>query len=223
MPYSAVTQPRPWPLSQGGSRSSRLAVQCTCVLPNLIRHEPSACIDTARSMLTRAKLVGIAFGRPHGVRCSCCGLQGCRRTLVRCAPPPSTHKAGIPGAFDAAARFDPRLCQREQPHIWAHELQTNRSASRRRPAFPTCRSSTSARAPSSGRSSRAIWRPAIRSARATWRAHLPMTLSPASVRNVMSDLEAPGPHLCAAHLGRPPADGDRACACSSTACSRSAT
>ena len=26
MPYSAVTQPRPWPLSQGGRRSSRLAV-----------------------------------------------------------------------------------------------------------------------------------------------------------------------------------------------------
>ena len=34
---------------------------------------------------------------------------------------------------------------------------------------------------------------------------------------------ASGAHLRAAHLGRPPADRDRACACSSTACSRSAT
>ena len=61
MPYSAVTQPRPWPLSQGGRRSSRLAVQCTWVLPNLMRQEPSACMDTARSMLTRRSSSGLRF------------------------------------------------------------------------------------------------------------------------------------------------------------------
>ena len=59
MPYSAVTQPRPWPFSQGGRRSSRLAVHSTCVLPNLIRQEPSACIDTARSMVTRRSSSGL--------------------------------------------------------------------------------------------------------------------------------------------------------------------
>ena len=52
--------------------------------------------------------------------------------------------------------------------------------------------------------------------------HLPMTLSPASVRNVMSDLEALGliyaPHTSA---GRPPTNP--ACGCSWTACSKSAT
>ena len=52
---------------------------------------------------------------------------------------------------------------------------------------------------------------------------LPMTLSPASIRNVMSDLEQLGliyaPHTSA---GRLPTAA-RACGCSSTACSRSAT
>ncbi len=51
---------------------------------------------------------------------------------------------------------------------------------------------------------------------------LPLTLSPASIRNVMADLEAMGllyaPHTSA---GRVPPNG--ACACSSTACWRSAT
>src|SRR6516165_8750073 len=59
MPYSAVTHPRPWPLSHGGMRSSRLAVQLTWVLPNLMRHEPSACIDTARSIETRRSSSGL--------------------------------------------------------------------------------------------------------------------------------------------------------------------
>ena len=52
---------------------------------------------------------------------------------------------------------------------------------------------------------------------------LGMTLSPATIRNVMADLEELGLPDGAAHLGRPPADGRRACACSSTACWRSAT
>ena len=52
MPYSAVTQPRPWPLSQGGRRSSRLAVTRTWVSPNFTKHEPSAYFTTPRSSET---------------------------------------------------------------------------------------------------------------------------------------------------------------------------
>src|SRR5665647_241746 len=52
MPYSAVTQPRPWPLSQGGSRSSRLAVTSTWVSPNFTKQEPSAYLTTPRSSET---------------------------------------------------------------------------------------------------------------------------------------------------------------------------
>src|SRR5437868_4925878 len=42
MPYSAVTQPLPEPLRNGGAFSSRLAVTSTWVSPNLTRQEPSA-------------------------------------------------------------------------------------------------------------------------------------------------------------------------------------
>ena len=52
MPYSAVTQPRPWPLSQGGRRSSRLAVTSTWVSPNFTKQEPSAYFTTPRSSET---------------------------------------------------------------------------------------------------------------------------------------------------------------------------
>src|SRR4051812_8773469 len=49
MPYSAVTQPRPWPFSHGGSRSSSVAVTSTWVSPNLTMQEPSAYLTTPRS------------------------------------------------------------------------------------------------------------------------------------------------------------------------------
>ena len=52
MPYSAVTQPRPWPLSQGGSRSSSVAVTSTWVSPNFTKQEPSAYFTTPRSSET---------------------------------------------------------------------------------------------------------------------------------------------------------------------------
>src|SRR5207253_3795843 len=52
MPYSAVIQPRPWPLSQGGSRSSSVAVTRTWVSPNFTKHEPSAYFTTPRSSET---------------------------------------------------------------------------------------------------------------------------------------------------------------------------
>src|SRR3954447_15600152 len=49
IPYSAVTQPRPCPLSHGGNRSSSVAVTSTWVSPNLTMHEPSAYFTTPRS------------------------------------------------------------------------------------------------------------------------------------------------------------------------------
>src|SRR5579885_1210371 len=52
MPYSAVIQPRPCPLSQGGRRSSRLAVTSTWVSPNFTKQEPSAYLTTPRSSET---------------------------------------------------------------------------------------------------------------------------------------------------------------------------
>src|ERR1700733_5492498 len=51
IPYSAVTQPCPLPLSQGGTLSSSEAVTSTCVSPNLVRHEPSAYLTTCASRL----------------------------------------------------------------------------------------------------------------------------------------------------------------------------
>ena len=52
MPYSAVIQPRAWPLSHGGSRSSSLAVTSTWVSPNFTKQEPSAYFTTPRSSET---------------------------------------------------------------------------------------------------------------------------------------------------------------------------
>jgi hypothetical protein len=41
MPYSAVTQPLPWPFRKGGTLSSMDAVQITLVAPNSTSTEPS--------------------------------------------------------------------------------------------------------------------------------------------------------------------------------------
>ena len=51
MPYSAVTQPSPLPFWCGGTFSRMLAVQSTCVSPNLTKTEPSACLVNPRIML----------------------------------------------------------------------------------------------------------------------------------------------------------------------------
>ena len=67
MPYSAVTQPRPWPLSQGGSRSSRLAVTSTWVSPNFTKQEPSAYFDHAALERHGAQLVDLSAAWPHRV------------------------------------------------------------------------------------------------------------------------------------------------------------
>jgi hypothetical protein len=43
MPYSAVTQPSPLPLRNGGTFSSKLTAHTTRVSPTSTRQEPSAC------------------------------------------------------------------------------------------------------------------------------------------------------------------------------------
>src|SRR5256886_128557 len=48
MPYSAVTQPSPWPLRKGGTLSSTVAVQITLVAPNSTSTEPSGCSRNSR-------------------------------------------------------------------------------------------------------------------------------------------------------------------------------
>src|SRR3954470_11433319 len=48
MPYSAVTQPEPLPLRNGGTFSSTLAVHSTRVCPISTRTEPSACLVNRR-------------------------------------------------------------------------------------------------------------------------------------------------------------------------------
>ncbi len=69
MPYSAVTQPRPAPRSQPGTCSERLAVHSTCVSPKRTRHEPSACLEYPRSRLTRRSSSGSRFdGRMQASR-----------------------------------------------------------------------------------------------------------------------------------------------------------
>src|SRR3546814_12309379 len=63
MPYSAVTQPWPLPRSQGGSRSSTLALHSTCVSPNLMRHEPSA-LRVKPGIISITHISSVE--RPHG-------------------------------------------------------------------------------------------------------------------------------------------------------------
>ncbi len=50
--YSAVTQPRPFPLSHPGTRSSSEAVHSTLVRPNDTRHEPSGSSVQSRAIST---------------------------------------------------------------------------------------------------------------------------------------------------------------------------
>ena len=81
----------------------------------------------------------------------------------------------------------------------------------------------SARAKFSGASSKAYLRNGEPLGSRNLSRMLPMSLSPASVRNVMSDLEDLGLDLLAAYQRRPPADAERACASSSMPSCRSAT
>ena len=63
IPYSAVTQPLPVPLRNGGTRSSTEAAQRTFVSPSATSAEPSACRATPVSMVTARISEGL---RPSG-------------------------------------------------------------------------------------------------------------------------------------------------------------
>src|SRR5262245_763017 len=83
MPYSAVTQPRPDPLSQGGTGSPVVAVHSTCVSPKRTRQEPSAWREIARSKLMgRSASSARLEGRMSGV-----SWQNLRRTLEQAKSP----------------------------------------------------------------------------------------------------------------------------------------
>src|SRR4051812_18318459 len=92
MPYSAVTQPRPWPFSHGGSRSSSVAGTSTWVSPNFTRQEPSAYFTTPRSRLTARSSSGarrlgrMGVLRQKGLKSRlrpCRSASGQRQGLIR--------------------------------------------------------------------------------------------------------------------------------------------
>ena len=60
IPYSAVTQPLPWPAIQRGTDSSTLAVQITRVPPASIRAEPVAVFTKPVTIVDVAQVVGRA-------------------------------------------------------------------------------------------------------------------------------------------------------------------
>src|SRR5215468_625341 len=152
MPYSAVIQPRAWPLSQGGNRSSRVAVTSTWVSPNFTKQEPSAYLTTPRSSDTARS------------------SSGCRRLgRIRLAPLRSgAHDIPIGATPVSLAALNERsreiFRQIVESYLATGEPVGSRNLSRL----------------------------------------LPITLSPASVRNVMSDLEQLGliyaPHTSAGRL-----------------------
>src|SRR5215468_4392975 len=152
MPYSAVIQPRAWPLSQGGNRSSRVAVTNTWVSPNFTKQEPSAYLTTPRSSDTARS------------------SSGCRRLgRIRLAPLRSgAHDIPIGATPVSLAALNERsreiFRQIVESYLATGEPVGSRNLSRL----------------------------------------LPITLSPASVRNVMSDLEQLGliyaPHTSAGRL-----------------------
>src|SRR5580658_5556467 len=76
-------QPRAWPLSHGGRRSSSVAVTSTWVSPNFTKHEPSAYFTTPRSSET---------GRSS---------SGCRRLGRICALLTAGRQAPAGAAFRA--------------------------------------------------------------------------------------------------------------------------
>src|SRR5579885_1131276 len=116
MPYSAVTQPRPWPLSQGGSRSSKLAVTSTCVSPNFTKQEPSAYFTTPRS---RETLRSSSACRPLGrLKLSLAAhhsrMPGLNKVggMVNLSAQRRSWTIGLPRRPDRHCRGQPRLSER---------------------------------------------------------------------------------------------------------------
>ena len=67
MAYSAVTQPRPVPLRNGGTRSSIVAAARTRVRPISIRADPSAKSSVSMLILTRPELARRALAGADGI------------------------------------------------------------------------------------------------------------------------------------------------------------
>src|SRR5579862_2649600 len=119
MPYSAVIQPRAWPLSQGGSRSSRLAVTSTWVSPNFTKQEPSAYLTTPRSSDTlrnsstcrRLGRIGLSFvsAAQHN---HTPGLNKVGRMVKLPAKHEELKALGLPRHPDRRDASEPRFAQR---------------------------------------------------------------------------------------------------------------
>src|SRR5215831_19061203 len=205
MPYSAVTQPRAWPLSQGGSRSSSVAVTSTWVSPNFTKQEPSAYFTTPRSSeMARSSSGCRRLGR---MLVSCWAywqaFRGERRDRQEGALK-SAAKASVPIRALIARPVRLELLSRNGPFCG---VRTERSLSHDVPIGATQVSLVQL-----NERSRDIFRQIVESYLTTGEpvgsrniSRLITTpLSPASVRNVMSDLEQLGliyaPHTSAGRL-----------------------
>src|SRR5262245_9141184 len=193
MPYSAVIQPRPWPLSHGGNRSSSVAVTSTWVSPNFTKHDPSAYFTTARSSVTARSSSGCRrLGRmdPPFPRDAHVARLGRMLLLcgVSCGDKGWLELPGRDAQFYATVRAT-RTLSHDVP-IGSTEVSLAQLNERSREIFRRIVESYLATGEPVG--SRNISR------------LIPMTLSPASVRNVMSDLEQLGliyaPHTSAGRL-----------------------
>ena len=205
MPYSAVTQPRPWPFSQGGSRSSSVAVTSTWVSPNLTRQEPSAYLttprssDTARSSSGARRLGRMEILRKFGKGSARGACRSGQAAAARLLPPLS----GTQWLLVTGPREMDRLggCCEGSQSVAHHD--------------PIGLITPNAGFAQLNERSREIFRQIVESYLATGEPVgsrnisrlIAVPLSPASVRNVMAGPRAARPDLRAAYLGRPAADG----------------
>jgi heat-inducible transcriptional repressor len=186
--YSAVIHPLPEPRSQGGAFSSTDAVHSTLVSPNDTRQEPSANRATPRCSVTGRNSSG-------------------ERLDGRMAHASPLDRSLIVGGSERGKRalaIGPR-----PPHIMRRSevLRPSMNLSSQSPSRSEVRVIVEL-----NERSREIFRQIVESYLATGdpvgsrnlSRILPMTLSPASVRNVMADLEAAGlifaPHTSAGRL-----------------------
>src|ERR1700677_1587361 len=115
MPYSAVIQPRAWPLSQCGRRSSSVAVTRTCVSPNFTKQEPSAYFTTPRSSVTGRNSSGCRrLGRIEISRLPARSI-GCATLLGGPIGRPQEHKGDCRKANCQRLRRTATLAQVRQP------------------------------------------------------------------------------------------------------------
>src|SRR5690606_18438593 len=195
MPYSAVIQPLRWSRSQAGTRSSRLAVQITWVSPNLTRQEPSAWRMTPSSKLT---CLSWSLVRPDGRMMP---FLSCILRLAPYLPRPGrrVHTKGVaalifalprPASFIDAPDGRYYIAGNEFVHARRRAMRLEELSTRSRDIFRQIVETYLETGDPVG--SRTVSR-------------LPnVGLSPASVRNVMADLEEAGllsaPHTSAGRV-----------------------